>query len=124
MFIKKCKLQIIICVIILGCVLALMSQVVFALDFTVEWPEDTIPSFHGSQYMATGTVPVAIMAGVKILEQGGNATDAGIAIHAAANVADASLTGLGGDCVMLIYDANQDKVTSIQALGWAPKKPQ
>ena len=122
MFIKKCKLQVIICIIILGCLFALMSQVVFALDFTVEWPKDTRPSFNGTQYMATGTVPVAIMAGVKILEQGGNSTDAGIAIHAAANVADAYLTGLGGDCVMLIYDANQDKVTSIQALGWAPRK--
>ena len=110
-------------ILVLVIILVLMSGVlVFALDFTVEWPKETRPAFHGTQYMATGTVPIAIMAGAKILEQGGNAIDAGIAIHAAANVADASLTGLGGDCVMLIYDSKQDKVTSIQALGWAPRK--
>lgn len=124
MFIKKRSLRLISWVVILGCMLALMGQVTLAVsldEFKLVWPKQTRPAFNATQYMATGTVPIAIMAGAKILEQGGNAIDAGIAIHAAANVADASLTGLGGDSVMLIYDAKQDKVTTIQALGWAPK---
>jgi gamma-glutamyltranspeptidase/glutathione hydrolase len=71
--------------------------------------------------MAAGAVPGSIMAGVKILEQGGNAIDAGMAIAAADGVLN-YYTGLGGDCVLIIYKADQDIVTTIQGLGWAPKK--
>jgi len=126
MFIKKNKLSLISFAIFLGLILVLAGQVGLAeqdnpADFTTEWPKQTRPVFRGTHYMATGVNPIPIMAGAKILGQGGNATDAGIAIHAAANVADAWLTGLGGDAVMIIYDQKQDKVTTIQALGWAPK---
>ena len=128
MFTKNRSLRLTSYIMILSIMLVLIvGQVAFAgqddpANFVVEWPTDTRPAFHGTQFMATGAVPSAIMAAVKILEQGGNATDAGIAIHAAANVANPSLTGIGGDTVMLIYDTDQDKVTSIQALGWAPRR--
>jgi len=126
MFNKKRRLSLTVTIVVLSVMFAMIGQVVLAqqddpADFTVEWPKQTRPAFHATQFMVTGAVPPAIMAGAKILQQGGNATDAGIAIHAAANVTDPALTGLGGDAVMQIYNADQDKVTTIQALGWAPK---
>jgi gamma-glutamyltranspeptidase/glutathione hydrolase len=123
MFNKKSRLRLISYVVILGCILVLMGQVTLAVplaEFKLAWPQGR-PTFDATQYVASGIKPEAIMAGVMILQQGGNATDAGIAIHAAANVVDPQMTGLGGDSVMLLYLADQDKVTTIQALGWAAK---
>ena len=49
-----------------------------------------------SQYLAT-------QAGVSMLQQGGNAIDAGIATAAALNVVEPMMTGLGGDLFALVY---------------------
>ena len=57
---------------------------------------------HG---MVAASQPLASMAGVRILMQGGNAADAAIATAAALNVTEPHMTGLGGDCFALFYDA-------------------
>lgn len=64
---------------------------------------------------------LATAAGYRILEQGGNATDAGVAAGICLNVVLPSSTNIGGVAPMLIYSADQKKVSSISGLGRWPK---
>jgi gamma-glutamyltranspeptidase/glutathione hydrolase len=64
---------------------------------------------------------LATAAGYRILEQGGNATDAGVAAGICLNVVLPSATNIGGVAPMLIYSADQKKVSSISGLGRWPK---
>jgi gamma-glutamyltranspeptidase/glutathione hydrolase len=64
---------------------------------------------------------LATAAGYRILEQGGNATDAGVAAGICLNVVLPSATNIGGVAPMLIYSADQEKVSSISGLGRWPK---
>jgi len=101
--------------------LTLMGQVGLADSTQQLWPKQTRQIVVGRQYMLSGVSQQALMQGHKILEQGGNAIDAGVAILAACGVVCPQI-GLGGDSAILIYDAKRDKVTTIDGLGWAPRK--
>ena len=70
--------------------------------------------------MVASSEPLASMAGVRILMQGGNAADAAIAAAAALNVTEPHMTGLGGDCFALFYDAKTKQVTALNGSGRAP----
>jgi gamma-glutamyltranspeptidase/glutathione hydrolase len=72
---------------------------------------------HG---MVAASQPLAAMAGVQTLMQGGNAADAAVATAAALNVAEPGSTGLGGDCFALYFDASTRAVTALNASGRAP----
>ena len=87
-----------------------------------------VPSFNSrrspiySRYgMVSASQPLAAAAGVKILEQGGNAADAAVATAAALNVTEPGSTGLGGDCFALFYDARTHQVSALNGSGRAPK---
>jgi gamma-glutamyltranspeptidase / glutathione hydrolase len=71
--------------------------------------------------MVGASQPVAAAAGVKILEQGGNAADAAVATAAALNVTEPGSTGLGGDCFALFYDARTQMVSAMNGSGRAPQ---
>jgi len=70
--------------------------------------------------MVASSEPLASMAGVRILMQGGNAADAAIATAAALNVTEPTSTGLGGDFFALFYDAKTRAVTALNGSGRAP----
>ena len=57
----------------------------------------------------------------RILQQGGNAFDAAVGGQAALAVTDFALNGVGSDAVVLVYDAREKKVISINAEPRAPK---
>jgi gamma-glutamyltranspeptidase/glutathione hydrolase len=64
--------------------------------------------------------PTASAIGAKILEAGGNAADAVVAIAAALNVLQSCMSGLGGDSFALYYDATSKEVTCLEGNGASP----
>ena len=67
-------------------------------------------SLHGC--VACGQ-PLAAEAGLRILQRGGNAADAAVAVAACMNVTQPCSTGVGGDCFCLYYDAANKKVHGV-----------
>jgi gamma-glutamyltranspeptidase/glutathione hydrolase len=65
--------------------------------------------------------PLAAQAGVRILENGGNAVDAAIAANAAMGVVEPMMNGVGGDLFAIVYDAKSNRLYGLNASGWAPK---
>ncbi|HEV3421475.1 MAG TPA: gamma-glutamyltransferase [Candidatus Acidoferrum sp.] len=65
--------------------------------------------------------PLAAQAGIRILEQGGNAVDAAIATNAMMGVVSPMMNGIGGDLFAIVYDAKANKLYGLNASGWAPK---
>lgn len=71
--------------------------------------------------MVSASNPMAAQAGLRILQEGGNAADAAIATAAMMNVFEPSATGIGGDCFALYYDARSGQVTAMNGSGRAPQ---
>ncbi|MDP6716526.1 MAG: gamma-glutamyltransferase family protein, partial [SAR202 cluster bacterium] len=67
--------------------------------------------------MVSTTQPLAAMAGVRVLMQGGNAVDAAVATAAALNVVEPFSTGVGGDVFALVRMAHDSQVTALNASG-------
>jgi gamma-glutamyltranspeptidase/glutathione hydrolase len=65
--------------------------------------------------------PQATEAAVRVLEAGGNAFDAAVAGQAVLALVDPAMNGIGGDAVILVYDASAARVVSIDAGGPAPR---
>lgn len=64
--------------------------------------------------------PLSTQAGMDILAQGGNAFDAAIAVAASLGVVEPYSAGIGGGGFWLIYEAQKDKYTFIDAREKAP----
>ena len=77
-----------------------------------------VPGVHG---LITSGHPLASMAGMRILMQGGTAADAAVAVLATLNQVEPMMSGAGGNGFMTIYDAETDSVYSLNATGAAPK---
>ena len=61
-------------------------------------------------------------AGLRMLKDGGNAVDAGVASILALSVTDHSAFCFGGEVPILIYMAETEKVVAISGMGTAPQK--
>lgn len=75
---------------------------------------------YGMRGMCASSQPLASAAGVSILNAGGSAADAGIAMAAALNVTEPTSTGLGGDCFILYYHARERRIYALNGSGRAP----
>jgi len=72
---------------------------------------------HG---MVATSQPLAAMAGLRVLMEGGNAADAAVTTAAMLNVVEPMSTGIGGDCFALIFDAITGQVSALNGSGRAP----
>jgi len=70
--------------------------------------------------MVASSQPLASTAGLSVLRAGGNAADAAVATAAALNVTEPNMTGIGGDCFALYYDAASGEVSALNGSGRAP----
>jgi len=66
------------------------------------------------------THPLATQAGLDILENGGNAFDAAIAVASTLNVVEPMMSGIGGYGTILIYDAKSKKIRYLNPSGRFP----
>src|ERR1700753_1945707 len=77
----------------------------------------------GSQGVVVSGMPAAAAAGVKILQQGGNAADAGAATLLALSVTYVGAFCVGGEIPILVYSADQKNVKLLEGQGEAPRDP-
>ena len=72
---------------------------------------------HG---MVATSQPLAAMAGLRALVDGGNAVDAAIAAAATLNVVEPHATGVGGDLFALVWNQGDKTVRALNGSGRAP----
>ena len=87
-----------------------------------EWPASWRPTVMAKNGMVTAGHPLAAEAGMRILQQGGNAIDAAIAAWGMQGVIESPMTGLGGDMFIILYDAKTKSVKVINGTGVAPAR--
>jgi gamma-glutamyltranspeptidase/glutathione hydrolase len=73
----------------------------------------------GYQGMVVSPHDLASACGLDILQRGGSAADAAIAMSAVLGVVYPHMTGLGGDAFAIVYDAAEKKVTTLNGSGCA-----
>jgi gamma-glutamyltranspeptidase / glutathione hydrolase len=78
----------------------------------------------GSQGVVVSGKAAATAAGIKMLEQGGNAADAGAATLLALAVTYVGAFCMGGEVPILVYSKKQNNVKLLEGLGEAPRDPQ
>ncbi len=64
---------------------------------------------------------LASQVGASILERGGNAIDAAVAMNAMMGLVAPMNDGIGGDLFAIVYEAKTGKLYGLNASGWAPK---
>src|ERR1700756_2149312 len=84
------------------------------------WLQQTRSEVMARNGIVSTVQPLAAQAGLRMLQQGGNAIDAAVATAAALNVVYPANTGIGGDLFALIYVAKERKVYQLNASGIAP----
>src|SRR6202522_1836351 len=77
----------------------------------------------GSQGVVVSGRPAATAAGIKILQQGGNAADAGAATLLALSVTYVGAFCVGGEVPILVYTADTKNVKLLEGQGEAPRDP-
>jgi gamma-glutamyltranspeptidase/glutathione hydrolase len=75
----------------------------------------------GTNGMVSSAHPLATRAGLQILEQGGNAFDAAVAVAAALNVVEPMMSGIGGYGAMVIYDAEEGRTRFLEVGSRVPE---
>ena len=90
---------------------------------TARWtPPTRRAEATGRRHMVAAGHDLATTAGLRILDGGGNAIDAGVAAGICINVVQSDLTNLGGVAPILVYLRETGRVQSISGLGSWPAR--
>ncbi|HYB41098.1 MAG TPA: gamma-glutamyltransferase [Candidatus Methylomirabilis sp.] len=79
------------------------------------------PTVMGTRGAVASAHPLASMAGIRILLEGGNAVDAAVAVGAALNAVEPFMSGAGGIGLMLVSRARGRERHVLDFIGRAPK---
>ncbi len=77
-------------------------------------------SVFASNGMCATSTPLAAKVAIQILEGGGNAVDAAIAAGVLLGICEPQMTGIGGDCFVLLKLPGNDDVIALNGSGRAP----
>jgi len=103
-------------------VFCLMTSFILAgVPLTTSRADTFRPVVRGKRGVVAGGQPLSVEAGLRILQRGGNAVDAGVATILAASVIEFSHFSFGGEVPILIKLKSQ-KVVVIEGMGQAPAK--
>jgi len=80
------------------------------------------PLITARHAIVTSDEPLASMAGMRILQEGGNAFDAAVATALAVGVLDPRMSSIGGNGFATIYVAKTREVRALNFYGTAPKR--
>src|SRR5919197_74190 len=83
-------------------------------------PHSTRSVVYGRNGMIATSQPLASAAGLKVLQDGGNAIDAAITAAAVLAVVEPTMTGIGGDLFAMVYDAKTKTLRGLNASGRSP----
>lgn len=75
----------------------------------------------GANGMVSSAHPLATQAGLEILQTGGNAFDAAVAVAAMLNVVEPMMSGIGGYGTILVYDAKTGQTHFLNCSGRIPE---
>src|SRR6476661_4012131 len=78
------------------------------------------PSVTGTRGMVSSAHPLATLAGVRTLMEGGNAIDAAVAVASCIGATEIGLSGIGGGGWMQIYHARTNAHICLDYQGWSP----
>ena len=84
---------------------------------TTEYALQNRPDVRGRIGAVSAGHPLAAQAGLKILQSGGNATDAVIAMAGVLAVVRPHMNGIGGDAFGIFYDGDTGEITALNASG-------
>ena len=77
------------------------------------------PEAVGVRGMVASAHPVAALTGINVLQRGGNAFDAAIAVAAVEGVVLPMMCGLGGDAFAILFDSKRNEVVAFNGSGAA-----
>src|SRR6266436_3321777 len=80
-------------------------------------PHSTRSAVFGRNGMIATSQPLASAAGLKVLQDGGNAVDAAVTAAAVLSVVEPSMNGVGGDLFAIVYDAKSGTLHVLNASG-------
>ncbi len=83
-------------------------------------PFTTRPELKGTFGVVSSTHWLATQCGMAVLESGGNAFDAAVAVGLVLQVVEPHLNGLGGEVPILLWDASRQRVEVVCGQGPAP----
>ncbi|SES29408.1 gamma-glutamyltransferase 2. Threonine peptidase. MEROPS family T03 [Tranquillimonas rosea] len=75
---------------------------------------------HATNGMCATSHPLAAKVAVQTLESGGNAVDAAIAGAVLLGICEPQMTGIGGDCFVLLSPPGEDRIVALNGSGRAP----
>lgn len=84
-------------------------------------PQTTRTTIAGKS-LVIGDHPLSATAGFRVLEKGGNAFDAAVAMAATMSIVYAPMNDFfGGDAMIIVYSAKDKKVYTYNGSGWTPE---
>ncbi len=104
----------------IGATMVCHAPVVGAADRPAGRAEATRSVVYAPNGMVAAAHPLAVQIGVDVLQRGGSAVDAAVAVNAALAVMEPTSCGLGGDLFAMVWDPDAGELTGYNGSGRSP----